>query len=459
MAAGNSETLSGWGRLAAPGRELLSENLAAITADVPLTRGLGRSYGDASLPPPNEPVAASSRLADRVLAFDPDHGLLRVEAGCSLLDLNRLLWPRNWAMPVSPGTQHVTVGGMVAADVHGKNHHLAGSFGRHVRSLRMRLADGSLVECSRQRDGDLFRATVGGMGLTGHILEAEIGLERIPSAWIEVEQRRFRSVTELAVALREAGREWPMTAAWVDGTDRDGRGVLLSGRWANDFDPELGAGPKSVVSTRLAQALGRPRRSPVPYSGLTVPTGVPSWFLNPLAVRGFNALHWLRGAGRRRRVHPQAFLYPLDGVAEWSRLYGRRGMTQWQCVLPVEAGPEGVRECLAQVRRLGAMPYLAVLKDFGAEGDGLISFPAPGFTLALDFPVTAGTQALIDGLNEWLVAWGGRVYLTNDAFTRPAHLRAMEREGLERFDAVRDHYDRQRRIRSRLSVRLLGDPE
>lgn len=438
MAEGKPELLSGWGRLAVPGRELLSENLAAITAEVPLTRGLGRSYGDASLPPPNEPVAAASRLADRVLAFDPDRGLLRVEAGCSLLDLNRLLWPRNWTVPVSPGTQHVTVGGMVAADVHGKNHHLAGSFGRHVRSLRMRLADGSLVECSRQREGDLFRATVGGMGLTGHILEAEFELERISSAWIEVEQRRFRSVIDLAVALREAGREWPMTAAWVDGSDRDGRGVLLAGRWAS---------------------VDRVRRVPTPRPGPTVPLFAPSWLLNRLAVRGFNALHWLRGGNRTRRVHPQAFLYPLDGVGEWSRLYGRRGMTQWQCVLPAEAGPEGVRECLAQVRHLGATPYLAVLKDFGAEGDGLISFPTPGFTLALDFPVTSDTQRLIDGLNDWLVAWGGRIYLAKDSFTRPAHFRAMEREALERFDAVREHYDRERRIRSRLSVRLLGDPE
>ncbi|MGH9381094.1 MAG: FAD-binding oxidoreductase [Thermoanaerobaculia bacterium] len=432
--------LYGWGRLAAPGRELLSEDLAAITVDVPLTRGLGRSYGDASLPPPKEPVAAASRLADRILELDPDRGRLRAEAGCSLFDLNRLLWPRGWAMPVSPGTQQVTVGGMVAADIHGKNHHVAGSFGRYVRSLGMRLADGTRVECSRQYDSALFRATLGGMGLTGHILEAELELERIPSPWLEVERCRFGTVTELATALREASREWPMTAAWIDGAHRDWRGVLLVGRWAPPED--------------------RPRRPPAPRDGFTVPMDAPSWLLNRPALRGFNGLNWLRNTDRRlRRVHPQEFLYPLDGVGEWSRLYGRRGMTQWQCVLPAEAGPEGVRKCLERVRLHGATSYLAVLKDFGAEGEGLLSFPMPGFTLALDFPVTPGTQSLIDGLNEWLVAWGGRIYLAKDAFTRPAHFRAMEREALERFDAVRERYDRERRIRSRLSVRLLGDPE
>jgi decaprenylphospho-beta-D-ribofuranose 2-oxidase len=424
-----------------PADERLGEDLARLTRDASLTRGLGRSYGDASLPPPDEPVVANSRLADRLVAFDDATGLLTAEAGLSLFELNRIFWPRGWASPVSPGTQYVTLGGMVAADVHGKNHHRVGTIGAHVTGLRMRLADGSIVDCSRSVEPDLFRATLGGMGLTGHILEATIRLRRIGTSWIVSWSRRFEDLLELTRALTAAAGEWPLTAAWVDGLGARPRGILLCGRWAE----------KSEVDAPAPDPR-KPR--------LDVPFEAPSWLLSGTAVRLFNRAHWgWHGDRERQRIaHPAAFYYPLDGVGHWNRLYGRRGMTQHQSVLPTAAGPEAVVEFMTRVRALNGRPFLIVLKDFGAEGDGVLSFPRPGFTLALDFPVDAETQRLVDGLNEFVIAAGGRVYLAKDAFTRAEHFRKMEGERLVEFQSLRDRLDPQRLLRSRLSIRLMGDP-
>lgn len=442
MGKDDEQLLSGWGLQAVPGAERFGVDLVPVTEDVPLTRGLGRSYGDASLPPPTRPIAANSRLADRLISFDGSTGELTAEAGLSLLELNRVFWPRGWASPVSPGTQYVTLGGMVAADVHGKNHHRAGTFGKHVRSLRMRLADGSIVTCSRSKEPELFRATLGGMGLTGHILEVSLRLERIPTSWISSWSRRFDSLEELTSALTEAAREWPFTAAWVDGLRSEPRGVLLCGRWADTGEVD--------------------EANPVPRDPrLDVSIAAPSWLLIPPSVGVFNRAYWWRqGSGEKSGIiDPMSFYYPLDAVGHWNRLYGRRGMTQHQCVLPAEAGPEAVSRFLARGRELGGHPFLIVLKDFGEEGDGTLSFPRHGYTLALDFAIDSKSQALVDGLNEFVLSVGGRIYLAKDAFTRPEDFRAMEGERLERFLELRDRFDPERRLRSRLSIRLMGDPE
>jgi hypothetical protein len=227
--------LSGWGRVPVPGREVRSEDLDALTRDAVLCRGLGRSYGDSSLPPLSRPVVAGTSLADRILAFDPATGLLRAEAGFSLFDLNRTFLPRGFCAPVAPGTQFITLGGMVAADVHGKNHHRDGCFGRHVRRLRMRVADGTIVQCSPEHECDLFHATLGGMGLTGHILEVDCGLMPIPSPWIWHESERIADIDRFIEALKVAGPSWPYTMGWIDCLSRGrglGRGILLRGRWA-----------------------------------------------------------------------------------------------------------------------------------------------------------------------------------------------------------------------------------
>jgi decaprenylphospho-beta-D-ribofuranose 2-oxidase len=433
--------LSGWGGTSAVGIERRSENLEAITRDVALTRGLARSYGDSSLPPPTHPVAAGTPLADRLLHFDEATGDLHAEAGYSLRDLTRRFLPRGWAIPVSPGTQFVTLGGMVAADVHGKNHHVHGTIGRHIQHLRLRVGTGAIVECSPSLEPELFWATIGGMGLTGHVLDVTVRLMRVPSPWILGSARRVGDIDEFVLALKQAAGEWPYTMGWIDCLARGrhmGRGVLMRGRWATPDEA--------------------PRRAPRQLARLAVPFVCPSWFMGPLAVRVFNeaiyrAHRWRTGL---RVLHPEPFFYPLDWIEHWNRLYGRRGFTQYQCVLPDAAGPGAVRGLFERLTRQGGASFLCVIKDCGDEGQGMLSFPRRGVSIALDLPIRDHTQRLIDELNDFVVSTGGRVYLAKDAFTRPEHYRAMEPR-LDRFNAERRRWDPSGEIRSVQSIRLMGD--
>lgn len=433
--------ISGWGLVPVPGYEERSEDLERLTRDTVLTRGLGRSYGDSSLPPPGERRVAATPLADRILAFDAQTGVLRAEAGLALRTLNRLLLPRGFYSPVTPGTQFITLGGMVAADVHGKNHHVAGTFGRHVRALKLRVADGRIVKCSRDNDSDLFRATLGGMGLTGHVLEVECALERVPSAWVLQESERIPDIDRFVEALKQSARGWPHTMGWIDCLSRGralGRGILLRGRWAG------------------AEEAPRPFR-PLPDRP-AMPFVLPEWVVNPLSVRAFNALLYGSHLPRLKRgiVHPETFFYPLDAIGHWNRMYGRRGFFQYQCVLPDSAGPGAARKFLDVLTARGGASMLCVIKDCGPEGIGLLSFPRPGISIALDIPIRDDTQALVDTLNQAVIEAGGRVYLAKDQFTRPEHFQAMEPR-LPTFLSIRQRWDPEGRIRSAQSVRVLGD--
>ena len=386
-------------------------------------------------------MVAGSRLADRILAFDQATGVLRAEAGLSLFEVNRVFLPRGYFDPVAPGTQFITLGGMVAADVHGKSHHRTGSFGRHVLSLKMRVADGRIVECSREAEPDLFRATIGGMGLTGHILEVECRLLHVPSPWIHAESERIEDIDRFMDALKEAGPRWPYTVGWIDclstGTGM-GRGILHRGRWAEPGEA--------------------PERRPAERHRPSVPFVLPGWVIDRWSVRAFNACFYHRHVPRVRRgiVHPESFFYPLDVVRHWNRLYGPRGFTQYQCVLPESAGRGAPRRFLELLTRRGGASMLCVIKDCGAEGEGLLSFPRPGTSIALDLPIRDETPDLVSALNELVVAEGGRVYLAKDVLTRADHYRAMEPR-LESFLAVRRRWDPEGKLRSAQSVRLLGD--
>ena len=434
--------IAGWGRRGVAGREIRSDDLVRLSEGAVLSRGLGRSYGDASLPPPSVRDVACTVLGDRVLDFDPATGRLRAEAGLSLRALNRLLLPRGWFTPVTPGTAFVTLGGMVAADVHGKNHHVDGCFGAHVEGLRLRVADGRLVECAPDREADLFRATLGGMGLTGHILEVTFRMSRVPAPWIRGESVRVPGIEMLLDELERSSARWPFTVAWADGLARGarfGRGIVYRGRWCAPDEA--------------------PRTAPEPPAAIRVPCDLPAWVLNRRTVGLFNAaMYRAHGRGPRAGVQsPDRFFYPLDRLADWNRLYGRRGMTQYQCVVPRAVGPEAVEGLLELLASRRACVCLCVIKNCGDEGDGTLSFPLRGTSLAVDLPVDAGTQALVDALNERVIELGGRIYLAKDAFTRPAHFRAMEPR-LDRWTAVRRRWDPALRLRSAQSVRVLGDP-
>jgi len=435
--------LTGWGHVpVAHARELRSEDFPGLTAGMPLSRGLGRSYGDSSLPAPGDDAVAGSTLADRILSFDPDSGILRAEAGLSLRDMVWLFLPRGFFTPVSPGTQYVTLGGMVAADIHGKGHHRDGCFGQHVTSLRLRVADGRIVDCSPTKERDLFRATVGGMGLTGHILEVSVRLKRIPSPWIAYESVRVDDIDAYMAALKEAASTWPQTVGFIDcskGGRHLGRGILIKGRWAD---------PKDA-----------PSQPPQPKRTRALPFNLPSGLINPLTTRVLNAFtywkHWSRV--RRGIIHPEAYFYPLDKLLHWNRAYGRRGFTQYQCLLPNAAGPDAPRRFLELLRAQRVASPVCVIKDHGPESIGLLSFPCPGVSIAVDFPADDRTQGIVDALNDFVVKAGGRVYLAKDAFTREEHYRAMEPRRLPEWEAIRRRWDPEKKLRSRQSVRILGD--
>ena len=441
LMADNNETVSGWGRIPVPGRETFSEDIVALTKNAVLSRGLGRSYGDSALPPPTESSVATTTMADRLVGFDAETLLIRAEAGLSLREINRIFLPRGLFVPVTPGTQFVTLGGMVAADVHGKGHHVAGCFGEHVTALKMALGDGRIVECTPDQDSDLFWATVGGMGLTGHILEVEFRMRKIRSPWIRQYSRRVNDIDEYIDTLKEAAQKYPYTVGWIDCLSRGknmGRGILMAGDWAEPDEC--------------------PKRFPKPLPRITMPVELPSWALGPAAIKAMNYAFYWKHLQREKDsvIHWETFFYPLDAIRRWNKMYGKRGFTQYQCVLPDSAGRGAARRIMNILTERGGASFLCVIKDCGPQGHGMISFPKKGISIALDIPVRDNTQSLIDALNEQVLVDGGRIYLAKDSFTRPEHFRAMD-ERLDEFQAVRRKWDPLNIIRSAQSVRLFGD--
>lgn len=424
-----------------PGQEVFGENLERLTQGVPLTRGLGRSYGDSSLPAPGDATVASTTLGDRILEFDPETGFMRAEAGLSIVDINRLFLERGFFLPVTPGTQFVTLGGMVASDVHGKNHHVAGTFGRHVTDLRMRTPAQGVVTCSREAHADLFRATIGGMGLTGHILDVGFHMEKIPSPWIYGESFRVKDIDTYVDGLKDSAADWPMTMGWIDCLSRGGnlgRGILMRGRWAQPSEA--------------------PAKPPKFKPTLTMPDIFPSWAINDFTVGVFNFLYFWKQMPSFKQgiVHPESFFYPLDAIRRWNRMYGSAGFTQYQCVLPNEAGRGAARRFLELLTSKGGASFLCVIKDCGPEGEGMLSFPMPGISIAIDFAIRPNTAELIATLNEFVIREGGRIYLTKDTFTTAADFAAMEPR-LPAFQEVRKKWDPAGQLRSAQSVRMLGD--
>jgi decaprenylphospho-beta-D-ribofuranose 2-oxidase len=434
-------SLAAWGRVARPGREVLSEHLEPLTVGATLSRGLGRSYGDSSLPAVATDKVVATRLANRILSFNEQTGVVRAEAGVCLSDLNRLFMSRGWFTPVTPGTKYVTLGGMVASDVHGKNHHVEGCFGAHVKQMRLRLADDSIVSCSDSENADLFYGSIGGMGLLGHILEVEFVLHRIPSQWIWMESVRVPGVDEFLETLGRFAPQYPMTMGWIDCLSEGsslGRGIMMAGRWAT---------PEEAHGLVLPEVHTK-----------KFPLELPNWALNPLTAKLFNiAYYWKEFEERSTKlVTPETFFYPLDAILEWNKAYGARGFSQYQCVIPRKAGAAAVRAFMELLTKLGGASPLCVIKDCGPEGKGVLSFPLEGTSIAVDMAVSPDTQRIVDSLNAFVIETGGRIYLTKDLFTRAEDYRAMDPR-VPAFIALRDKWDPKRRLRSAQSVRIFGD--
>lgn len=359
--------------------------------------GNGRSYGDVCL---NEHGALLlTRGLDRFVSFDADTGVLECEAGILLSEIIDRVLPAGWFPAVTPGTALVTVGGAIANDVHGKNHHRYGSFGHHVLSLRLLRSDGARLVCSREENPEWFSATIGGMGLTGLITEARIQLRRVPGLWVDGDSRRFTNLEEFFALARQSDADYEYTVAWLDCAARGrklGRGIFMRGNHV--------AGPAAPLHP------GRARRFPLtpPFSAVS-----------NLTVRLFNELYYHRPSAQRcpQRWHYRPFLYPLDGLLDWNRMYGPRGFYQYQCVLPDEHASNALPEMLERIGRSGQGSFLVVLKEFGTMTSlGIMSFPRPGVTLALDFPNRgARTLELLASLDAITRAAGGAVYPAKDA--------------------------------------------
>ncbi len=364
-----------------------------------LPYGNGRSYGDLCLNA--EGTLLDCRGLDRFIAFDPETGILRAEGGVLLSAILERVTNQGWFLPVTPGTRYVTLGGAIANDVHGKNHHRNGTFGGHLTAFELLRSDGARMLCTPDQNSDWFRATIGGLGLTGVITWAEVRLKKVFGPMIDQQVIRYRNLEEFFAISKESDRDFDYTVAWVDCAASGkglGRGLFMRGNHA-------------VAEPVRPMPLHDPR--------IKVPFVPPLPLVNSLTLRIFNALYYNKQLRKRSsgRTHFAPFFYPLDGVGEWNRIYGPDGMLQFQCAIPHANGEEAIREILDRIALSGNGSFLAVLKMFGeVKSPGLLSFPRPGITLALDFPNRGkSTFALFDQLERVTLQAGGALYPAKDA--------------------------------------------
>jgi len=435
-----SELVAGWGRTALTQTDVVEPTRESITEKVQsssslIARGLGRGYGDCAV------VAGGTTVSTRGMrSLRIDGACIEVDAGTSLEEVMKLAIPHGWFVPVTPGTRFVTIGGAIAADIHGKNHHRDGTFGSHVERIDLLLASGevrSLVPSDR-----LFWATVGGMGLTGIILSARVRMTPVETSQMRTVNQRVKNVDTLMELMVRADHEWRYSVAWVDTMATKGslgRSVLSTGEHATLAELKSKSEPLAYE----------------PSQRLTAPNFVPSGVLNKWSVRAFNEA-WFRKAPRKVKRGIESithFFHPLDGVAEWNRIYGRSGFIQYQVVVP-DSHASTIPWMIETFATRQVPVFLAVLKRFGAENGGMLSFPTKGWTLAVDIPAgVEGVSEILDVMDERVVGEGGRIYLAKDSRMNPRHLASMYPR-LSEFRTVRDEVDPSRRFVSNLSQRL-----
>ncbi len=365
-----------------------------------IARGNGRCYGDASL---SENVISTLGFS-RILSFDKESGELHCQSGILFSDILQLIVPDGWFLPVTPGTKFITVGGAVASDVHGKNHHCEGSFREHIINLKLFCSNGGIIDCNQQQNKQLFDATCGGMGLTGLIISVHFRLKKIETSYINRVQEKASNLDEV-LSLFEKYNEHTYSMAWIDclkGGRSFGRSIMMAGEHTS---------AKELAETGKSELLN------LPSSGkLSVPFNLPEFCLSKTSVRIFNQLYFHKTIKKHSSdiIHFDPFFYPLDSIHHWNRMYGKKGFLQYQFVLPIETSRRGLIEILEKIRKQDLGSFLAVLKLFGKQ-NGIMSFPMPGYTLALDFPVQKGVFDFLNKLDELVLKHNGRLYLSKDA--------------------------------------------
>jgi len=442
------QSLTGWGGMnpetchvfRPEKRRALSEIIACKHTDSLIPRGLGRSYGDAAVNG-GQGVVNMSRL-NRMLAFDPEEGLLECEAGVSLAEIIDTFLPKGFFVPVTPGTKFVTVGGAIANDVHGKNHHCDGTFCEFVASFTLLIPSGEILTCSRDENEDVFWATAGGVGLTGIILTAQLHLMPVESAYISTDYTQCTNLDSALEAMAATDNDYQYSVAWVDCLakgDKLGRSVLMQGNHA-PADALTGA----RATDPFAVKGGLPK---------VVPFHCPSFVLNPLSIQAFNtAFYAAHPTSTGKIVDYNQYFYPLDAIHHWNRLYGKPGFAQFQATLPFESkdGLVKILERLSQSRRAS---FLAVLKTFGEQNDGLLSHPMKGYTLTLDLPNRSNLTPFLHELDTILLDHGGRLYLAKDAVSTPETIAAMYPR-LETFKTIQKRLDPKGVLTSSMARRL-----
>lgn len=428
--------ISGWGGYPQSNSKSFTPSsaseVASICSESPLiVRGSGRSYGDSSL---FETVLSTKRL-NHILHFDEQNGILECQAGLTFRQLLQVIMPRGWIFPVMPGTSHVSIGGAIASDIHGKNHHLAGSFSEHLESIFVQIGTGERIEATRERYKDLFQATCGGMGLTGIILSAKIKLNKISSTNVHERRTKARDLFEL-FDLFDQYQECSYNVAWIDTQTRGhklGRSILITGEHA------------------LTGSLNKP----IAKQLIEVPFQAPSNLLNRHSITAFNNIYYsLATLGKSSSIsHIGEFFFPLDRIGGWNKLYGTSGFIQYQFVVPTQGGLDAISKILKDVSATGAASFLSVLKKFGPENSNFLSFPLEGYTLAMDIPVSLEAFKLIKRLDRIVVEHGGKIYLCKDSTLDESTFKSIYPKWPD-FQAVRFKYSAVGKFKSNQSIRL-----
>ncbi len=403
-----------------------------------IPRGNGRCYGDASL---SERTLSTLKF-DKILSFDTENGIFECQSGLTLDRILTVIVPKGWFLPVTPGTKFITVGGGVASDVHGKNHHVDGSFSSHIVEMDIVGETGNTITCSPVQHGDLFDATCGGMGLTGIITRIKFRLKKIETSFIRQKQIKARNLEEV-IRLFDEYKDYTYSVAWIDCLKKGsefGRSILMLGEHATteDLNEKQKQDPLQLPSGKQ----------------ITFPFDLPAWVLNPFTVKAFNYLFYTKNFKKEINnvIGYEPFFYPLDAILQWNRGYGKSGFVQYQFVLPLEA-KQGLVEILNAISDKGLGSFLAVLKVFGKQ-ESLISFPREGYTLALDFPVRPGLMEFLDELDQIVLNYGGRLYMSKDARMKPGVLEQGYPD-LEKFREIVYKYNPGGKFSSVQSERLL----